>query len=63
MNKSPFVTNNPYTYTHTLFFITVPSALTTCAHPGMRAGAETINFTSTLITFSTSEEERRGGEG
>ncbi len=57
MNKSPLVTN-----THTLFSITVPSALTTCAYPGMRAGAETINFTSTLITFSTSEEERRGEE-
>lgn len=27
-------------------------------HPSMRTGVETINFTSTLITFSTSESRR-----
>ena len=70
MNKSAFADKQPlHTHTHThartLFSITVPGALTVWTHPAMRAGAETINFTSTLITFSTSEgrgEERRGEE-
>lgn len=45
-----------YIFCHSLLSITLP--LTICAQPGMRASGKTINFTSTLIPFSSSEERR-----